>query len=112
MTILDYEKLFTDLNKKEIFELNKPFIEEVCRIKSRIDALNEMIGDNYILVHPEYPSRVKVNELSVHLMKLENQYKDMILALNKILGNIAGEETDPMEEWLNEHRNRSTEGND
>lgn len=102
-----YKQQFEKLGKLEIFELNKPFIEEICALKERIVKLRSLVGENFILVHPQNSSRMRVPESEVWLLKLEEQYKNMIIALNRIVGAIDQGDEDPMEEWLNAHRGQS-----
>lgn len=102
-----YKQQFEKLGKSEIFELNKPFIEEICALKQRIVKLRSLVGEDFIIVHPENHLRTRVPESEVWLLKLEEQYKNMIIALNRIIGAIVQGDEDPMEEWLNAHRDQS-----
>lgn len=109
MTLEDYKIQFQKLGKEDIFELNKPFLIEMISLENKILKLRELVGDNFIIVHPKYKDRCRVPDSEHRLLKLENQYKDMTLTLNKIVGKVTTDEEDPMEKWLNEYKNKSGE---
>lgn len=109
MGIEFYKQQFEKLGKADIFELNKPFIEEICALKERIQAVRSMTGNNYIIKHPSVEGRFRVPESEIWLLKLEEQYKNMIVALNKLVGGITNEENDPIEEWLHAHGSQLNE---
>ena len=102
-----YKQQFNNLGKSELFDFNIHFIEEICALKDKIVKLRELVGDNFIIVHPRNETRTKVPESEVWLLKLEEQYKNMIIALNKIIGNTDKEDEDPMEVWVREHSSQS-----
>lgn len=99
-----YKQQFKALNKENLFEVNKPFLEELIKIKTRIDYIEELSGGLFILQHPTLPGVTKVPTHEQHLLTLQRTYKDMILVLNKILGDVAGEEKSALERYLDGNR--------
>jgi hypothetical protein len=104
-----YKAQFEKLGKSDVFEINLPFIEELVAVKNRIESIHRLSGDTFIEVHPSNPKITRVPEHEKWLLQLERTYKDMIVTLNRIIGDLTGEEKDALEEWLRERRQSTTE---
>lgn len=106
MTLDDYKQEFEKLGKGSLFNVNKPFLEEMIALSERIVQVRKLVGKDFIRVHPIHKNRVQIPESEKWLLKLETQYKDMTLALNKIIGRVETAEEDPMEKWVNEYKSK------
>lgn len=106
MTLEEYKALFAKINKQDVFELHQPFIEELIYVKHCLDLVRDAIGESCVKTNIYGVSRC--SELMPEMLKLQNQYQNMTLALNKLIGKTVEEDDDPMEKWINEY-NRSHE---
>ncbi|MFH2116757.1 MAG: hypothetical protein ABII85_01795 [Bacillota bacterium] len=79
-----YKSLFTKMNKSDLFEINKKFIEDIVDTEQKIKTLSEY---PQIKTNPRDQTKQRITEAAKQIVKLKQVHAAQIQVLNKILGS-------------------------
>lgn len=103
MTMESLHDLFVRLGKEDLYDLNRPLLEEAVYLKQQISTLKGIIGDKPVIVHPSRPGVCRQHDAVPTLLRYEDRFSNLMLRINKIVGSGGAAEEDPIERWIREH---------